>query len=126
MLGEEPKLHEYGVPSNSWNDKAATYKGLQRRTELPRSFQELSQLQANDIADWVRRASEDDGVSDPNHLLEHAEVRRTGSKCVCPSQGGATKTQLALTAAVNRSTKINVALANARVDAKAREVAGVS
>ncbi|WP_104129703.1 DUF5906 domain-containing protein [Cryobacterium sp. N21] len=120
MLGEEPMLREYGVPSDSWNNKATTFKGLQRRTSLPASVQELSHLLASDIADWQRRAIEDDGVSDPTHVPEHARIRRMGSGCSCPSKGGATKPQLARAAAVNRSKAIVVAFENARADADER------
>ncbi|TFD80365.1 DUF5906 domain-containing protein [Cryobacterium fucosi] len=120
MLGEEPMLHGYGVPSDSWNNKAKTYKGLQRRTSLPGSLQELTDLQARDNADWERRAVEDDGVVDPAHVRDHARIRRMGSGCTCPPRGGATKPQPALTAAVKRSRAIGLALVNAQADADAR------
>ena len=120
MLGEEPMLQEYGVPSDAWNNKATTYKGLQRRTSLPGSIQELTDLQARDNTDWERRAIEDDGVVDPAHVGDHARIRRMGSSCTCPPRGGATKPQQTLTAVVNRSLAIGLALVNAQADADAR------
>ena len=123
MLGEEPMLIGYGVPSDSWNNKAKTYKGLQRRTSLPGSIQELTDLQARDNTEWARRAVEDDGVVDPTHVRDHAKVRRTGSSCTCPPRGGATKSQPVLTTAVRRSQAIDLALMNAHEDAEARAMA---
>lgn len=116
MLGDEPLLREYGVPSGIWNEKAGTYKGFQRRTSLPGSIPELVDLQATDFADWERRAVDDDGVTDLAHVPDHARIRRMGSACTCPRNGGSSKPQLSLTTVVKRSLAIDVALTNALAD----------
>ena len=54
--GEEPMLQEYGVPSDSWNHKAATYKGLQRRTLMPGGVQDLSE-NLDVLSDMVERST---------------------------------------------------------------------
>lgn len=118
MEGDEPMLHEFGVPVDAWNSKATTYKGLVRRTDLPGNVAELEKLRAQDIAEWETQAIDDDGVEDHGHVPEHAAIARMGSTCICRvSSGGATRRQLARTAAVKRSMAIDAALINARIDA---------
>lgn len=40
-------------------------------------------LAADDLAEWERRAVEDDGVTDADHVAAHAAIRRMGTACAC-------------------------------------------
>lgn len=40
-------------------------------------------LAADDVAEWERRAVEDDGVTDADHVAAHAAIRRLGTACAC-------------------------------------------
>lgn len=116
MLGDETMLAEFGVPVDSWNRHATTYKGLLRRRDLPGNPKELADLRAADIAEWERSAAVDDGVQGIDHIVDHARIRRMGSGCACMLPGGATRVQKVRTALVKRSREIDLALANARAD----------
>lgn len=107
MAAPEPLLRDYELP-DKWRspfDRKMQYRNVIYRdlvarvlspsataspaepvtvTATPEQVIEVERLHAEEATWWEQQAVDVDGVTDLNHVREHAKIRRLGSSCTCP------------------------------------------